>query len=104
MRVSYGRVVCGVLAAVAIAWLASAVDWAAARSALATLGPRAPLIAIPYCFMVACDTIGWRATFERLDGLRLGLLWRMRVATDGVMNSLPGGVALGEALKIVLLK
>src|SRR5688500_17367808 len=53
MGVSWGRVVCGVLAAVAIAWLASAVDWLAARNAPAALGPRAPLIAIPYCFVVA---------------------------------------------------
>jgi uncharacterized protein (TIRG00374 family) len=50
------------------------------------------------------DTCAWRATFEHAKDLPVTLLWRLRIATEAVMNSLPAGVALGETLKAVLLE
>lgn len=104
MRAKYARGACLLLGVGAIALIARHVDWVGVQRSLWALGPRAPLIALPYVLVLVGDTLGWRATFEHSDHVRLVMLWRIRVATDAVMNSLPGGAALGEALKVVLLK
>lgn len=104
MRAKYARAACLLLGVGALALIARQVDWAGVQHNLRALGPRSPLIGLPYVVVMVCDTLGWRATFEHAGRVRIPTLWRMRVATDAVMNSLPGGAALGEALKVVLLK
>lgn len=104
MRASYVRMACLLFGVVAIALAARHVDWPAARASLHAMGVRAPLIVLPYFFVVSFDTLGWHAVFEHPRHTQIGLLWRVRVTTDAVINTLPGGAALGEALKIILLK
>lgn len=104
MRAKLLRVACLLLGCSAIIMAARHVDWNAAQHSLRALGWRALLLALPYALVVSCDTLGWLATFEHARAIRVPLLWRMRVATDAVAYSLPGGAALGEAAKILLLK
>lgn len=79
------------------------VDWHATALYVKQLGTAAPLILVPYAFVLGCDTLGWRASFERPQHAPYWQLWRMRTATEALSNSLPAGVAVGETLKTVLL-
>jgi uncharacterized protein (TIRG00374 family) len=93
-----------VLAAVAAIALAFRhADWRATVAYLRQLGPRALLVPIPSLFIYLSDTIAWRATFERPSRFPLAPLWRIRVAIEAVTGSLPGGVAVGESLRVLLL-
>lgn len=98
------RIVFVIVALAGLALVARNVDWPAAWRTLQRLGARAPLIAIPYALVLALDSLGWRNTFERPHGVRVFELWRIRVATEAVSNSLPAGPAIGEALKAVILQ
>jgi hypothetical protein len=93
-----------VVALAGLALVARNVDWPAAWRTLQRLGARAPLIAIPYAVVLALDSFGWRNTFEHPQGVRVFELWRMRVATEAVSNSLPAGPAIGETLKALILQ
>lgn len=94
-----------VLVAVGVlALVASNVDWPAALRALQRMGARAPLILLPPGLIMAFDAAGWRNTFEHPRSLRFFELWRMRVATEAVNNSLPAGPAIGETLKALILQ
>jgi uncharacterized membrane protein YbhN (UPF0104 family) len=78
------------------------VDWPSAAARVGGLGLRAPLVLIPYFFMLLSDTLGWQATFDR--PIKLAALWHLRVATEAVVASLPAGVAVGESLRVLLLE
>jgi hypothetical protein len=93
-----------VVALAGLALVARNVDWPAAWRTLQRLGARAPLIAIPYAVILLLDSMGWRNTFEHPQRIRLFELWRMRVATEAVSNSLPAGPAIGETLKALILQ
>ncbi|HKP58349.1 MAG TPA: lysylphosphatidylglycerol synthase transmembrane domain-containing protein [Polyangiales bacterium] len=96
---------CLALLALAGLWfMARNLDWDATLSTLRQLGVRAPLIALPYAVVLSCDTLGWRYTFERPSDVRYFMLWRMRVATEAVANSLPAGPALAETVKAFILQ
>jgi uncharacterized membrane protein YbhN (UPF0104 family) len=97
------RVSCLLAGAAALAVAARHVDWPAARQSLRAIGPAAPLLLAPALLAATCDAIAWRASFESMHAMAVGRLWRVRVAADAVFNSLPGGPALGEGLRIVLL-
>ena len=79
-------------------------DWHQTWRALAELGGHAPLVVMVYFLVLSCDTLGWRYTFERPSQLRFWRLWRVRIATEAVSNSLPAGPALAETVKAVLLQ
>jgi hypothetical protein len=98
------RVAFTLVALVALLLVARTVDWPQALHALSRLGARAPLVVMPAFFVVSCDTLGWRATFERSRRLPFWALFRIRLATDAVSNSLPAGPALSEGLKVVILQ
>jgi hypothetical protein len=87
-----------------LALVARNVDWPAAWRALQSMGARAPLIAIPYAIILAIDSVGWRNTFEHPQGISFLALWRIRIATEAVSNSLPAGPAIGETLKAMILQ
>lgn len=79
------------------------VDWHATSLYLRQLGTAAPLVLLPYACSLCCDTLGWKTSFEHPRALPFGQLLRLRTATEALSNSLPGGMAVGEALKTVLL-
>jgi uncharacterized membrane protein YbhN (UPF0104 family) len=90
--------------AVALSLLFRNVEWHAVREHLARLGIRALLVPIPAFFVLLSDTVAWRATFERPSQFPLAPLWRVRASVDAVAGSLPGGVAAGEPLRVLLLE
>jgi hypothetical protein len=92
------------VAAAAMVVLARRVDWTSANEHIRQLGVRAPLAFAPYFFVLLVDTMGWQRTFDRVPRLRLDVLWRIRVATEAVIASLPAGVAIGEPLRVLLLE
>jgi hypothetical protein len=98
------QVAFAVVALAGLALVARNVDWPAAWRALQRLGVRAPLIVLPYGLVLGFDSLGWRNTFEHLKLLRLFELWRIRIATEAVSNSLPAGPAIGETLKAMILQ
>jgi uncharacterized membrane protein YbhN (UPF0104 family) len=79
------------------------VDWHTTSLYLRQLGSAAPLVLIPYACSLCCDTLGWKTSFEHPRRLPFTQLLRLRVATEALSNSLPGGMAVGETLKTVLL-
>ncbi|HEY2733509.1 MAG TPA: lysylphosphatidylglycerol synthase domain-containing protein [Polyangiales bacterium] len=104
MKLNALRVLLLTLMAALVALFMSRVDWPTTLHYLRTMGPRAPLVLVPYVFVVACDTLGWRASFETPHHLSLPKLWCIRIATDALSNSLPAGPAVGETLKALLLR
>jgi hypothetical protein len=104
MKINALRVLLLTLMAAMVALLMSRVDWPTTLHYLRQMGPRAPLVLVPYLFVVACDTLGWRASFETPNRLSLAKLWCIRIATDALSNSLPAGAAVGETLKALLLR
>jgi len=94
----------GLLALGGLWFVARNLDWDATLRTLKQLGVRAPLIALPYVLVLSCDTLGWRYSFERPRELPYFTLWRMRVATEAVSNSLPAGPALAETVKAFILQ
>jgi glycosyltransferase 2 family protein len=104
MKVKGTRILSLLLAAAMLCWLLSRVDWPATEHYLQRLGARAPLVLLPYLFVVACDTFGWQASFETPRRMSVYMLWCIRVATDALANSLPAGMAVGETMKALLLR
>jgi hypothetical protein len=103
MKASTWRTATLVIITLAMAVFLSRMDWHATALHLQQLGATAPLMFLPYACVLSCDTLGWRYTFERPRSLRYWALWRVRVVTEAVANSMPAGVAVGETLKTVLL-
>ncbi len=67
------------------------------------IGPAAILIIVPYGFVFLTETIAWRLAL-RTDPLPgVGRMFLIRVATDALLYSIPGGVALAEPMRPVLL-
>ena len=93
-----------VVAAGTVALLARRVNWTLAKGDLGQLGVDAPLALLPYLFVVVGDTLGWRRTFERPQWPKVGVLWRIRIATEAVAASVPAGVAVAEPLRVLLLE
>jgi len=98
------RLVVLALAGAALLALSRAVDWTATLASLTQLGWLAPIVLVPYLSVLVCDSLGWQATFEKPERMRLGALLRLRVATEAVANSLPAGVAVAETLKAIVLQ
>jgi len=69
------------------------------------LGPKALLLCVPAVFVLVLETLAWRTSLTPLRRpLRYGGLAQVRLATEGVLMSLPGGVVLAEWLMPLLLR
>jgi uncharacterized membrane protein YbhN (UPF0104 family) len=90
-------------AGTAVFFLFRHVDWRATEGYLGHLGVRALLVPVPTFFILLSDTIAWRATFEHPSRFPLAPLWRVRAAVDAVTGSVPGGLAVGESIRVLLL-
>jgi len=98
--------VSGALLAALILWLAFRdVNVGQVRALLGALGPMALVIPLPQLVSFSCETLGWRWAFRRLGRrVRFLPLLRVRVTTDALTHSLPGGVVFCESVAFVLLK
>ena len=96
----------GVAIAVLILWLAFRdVDVHHVRSLLGSLGLLVLVIPLPQLVSFSCETVGWRWAFRRLRRrVQFLPLLRVRLTTDALTHSLPGGVVFCESVAFVLLK
>ncbi len=80
------------------------VSWARVTTLLGTLQGSAWLIALPFAMAQLTETCAWKLTFKEL-GCRVpyGALLRVRMACEGVAQTLPGGMLIAESLKPALL-
>lgn len=96
----------GLAAAAAILWIAfREVNVRRVREMIAGLGWPALLIPLPMLVTFCCETLGWRGSF-RVIGRRVPFwpLLRVRITTDALTHSLPGGVLFCESAALLLLK
>ena len=87
---------------VRVLWMA---DVAAVARLLAEVGPLAGLAVVPYGVAVTVDTAGWAAILRGLEA-RVAT-WRLlglRLSTEAVHLSFPGGPLLAEGLKVWFLR
>jgi hypothetical protein len=79
-------------------------DLAQVSELLGRAGPLLPLIFLPQLMSFTSETIGWRMAFGCV-GIAVDPwpLLRVRVATEAVLQSLPGGALWCESLKPALL-
>jgi len=103
MKASYVRALLLTAMAIVLAVMIYHVDWHTTGTYLRRLGPSALLGLLPYAFVLGCDTLGWLWSFEQ-QGLSFWPLWKVRAITEAMANSMPGGIAVGDTLKAVLLK
>ena len=68
------------------------------------IGPAAFLIVIPFGFVFLVESLAWRLTIRTDPPPRLRSLFLIRMATDAVLYSIPGGVAFAEPMRPLLLK
>jgi len=68
------------------------------------IGLAALLVPLPYAIVFWADTMAWRCTIRSLPAPRVGGMFLVRVATDALLNSIPGGVAVAEPMRPVLLR
>ena len=61
-------------------------------------------VLLPYGLIILAESIAWRLTIRRKPGPEPGRLCLIRVATDAILYSVPGGVALAEPMRPVLLQ
>ncbi|MBL0174786.1 MAG: flippase-like domain-containing protein [Ignavibacteria bacterium] len=68
-------------------------------------GPWLALLFVPVLMMTMADSIGWRLCHARsAHSMRLGRLYRIRVGTDALLNAVPGGVAIAETMRPILVR
>jgi len=67
------------------------------------LGYSLPLILLPSVFVLLLDVLGWRQCMNTTQFISLRTLLAIRISTDALMNTLPGGVAVAEPMRIVML-
>jgi uncharacterized protein (TIRG00374 family) len=68
------------------------------------IGPAACVILLPYGIVFLVETVAWRLTIRTAPLPRLRPLFLIRVATDALLYSIPGGVAIAEPMRPLLLK
>jgi uncharacterized protein (TIRG00374 family) len=61
-------------------------------------------VLLPYGLIILAESIAWRLTIRRKPGPEPGRLCLIRMATDAILYSVPGGVALAEPMRPVLLQ
>jgi hypothetical protein len=62
------------------------------------------VILLPYGFIFLMESLAWQFTIGGPVRPGLGKLYLIRVATDALMYSIPGGVAVAEPMRPVLLQ
>ena len=68
------------------------------------MGLFAFVILLPYGFVFLAESYAWRFTIRTAPHPGIARLFRVRVATDALLYSIPGGVAVAEPLRPVLLR
>jgi len=68
------------------------------------MGLAALLVPLPYAIVFWADTMAWRCTIRSSPPPRMRSVFGVRVATDALLNSIPGGVAVAEPMRPVLLR
>ncbi len=68
------------------------------------IGPLAILLLLPYGFVFLAESLAWRLTIRVDPPPGTGALFLIRTATDALLYSLPGGVAVAEPMRPLLLK
>ena len=68
------------------------------------MGVAALLVPLPYAIVFWADTMAWRRTIRGVPPPRAWGVFGVRVATDALLNSIPGGVAVAEPMRPVLLR
>ncbi|MEO7732766.1 MAG: lysylphosphatidylglycerol synthase domain-containing protein [Kofleriaceae bacterium] len=89
----------------AFVWVLSRADLRATFPVFAAAGPVLFLALLPFLGQIALDALAWRAL---LGGLGHRLAWSrltaIRLSTEAVLQSMPGGSLIGESLKPYLLR
>jgi len=62
------------------------------------------LILLPYGLVLLAESFAWRLTIRRAPGPGPGRLYLIRMATDAILYSIPGGVAVAEPMRPALLQ
>jgi uncharacterized protein (TIRG00374 family) len=98
------RWTCWLAGIAAFAAVLSTADLRAAIPIVLGVGPVIALGAIPYLGQIALDALAWRTLLGGL-GHRVawGRLVAVRLSTEAVLQTLPGGTLVGESLKPYLL-
>ena len=94
-----------VLLLIAILWhYFSGLQFSLVADRIRGIGLAALVIAIPFGLIFLVESLAWRLTIRRDPPPGVGLLLLVRVATDALLYSIPGGVAIAEPMRPVLLK
>lgn len=81
-------------------WVVAHAELAAVRAAVARAGPRLALGLVPFGGVLALEALGWQRLYALVGRrVRLRALFGVRVASEAIFLSLPGGPAAVEALK-----
>ena len=62
------------------------------------------VILLPYGFVFLTESLAWRLSIRHTPRPGLGKLYLIRMATDALLYSIPGGVAVAEPMRPVLLQ
>ncbi len=68
------------------------------------IGPMAFLLLLPFGYIFLAESFAWRLTIRKDPRPGIGPLFLIRTATDALLYSIPGGVAVAEPMRPVLLK
>ncbi len=63
-----------------------------------------PIVLIPYALVFLAESFAWRLTIRHTPRPGVGKLYLIRMATDAILYSIPGGVAVAEPMRPVLLQ
>jgi len=96
------HLVVGLVATLLALMVWSRAPWRQVPELVARAGGRLPLALLPWPVSLACDAWAWRALMEPLGLPRVTLLrlWSIRLVSEAVLLSLPGGSVLAEIVKI----
>jgi hypothetical protein len=103
-RTNVIRVVGISLALATLAWTFRGTEPRRIAGLLSSVGGAGALILLPQLLSLFVESVGWRLAFETM-GRRLPLLglFRARMATEALAQTLPMGVVFCESMKPVLL-
>jgi uncharacterized membrane protein YbhN (UPF0104 family) len=98
------RMALATVALLLVARVLWAADWARTGALLRGVGPWLLLALLPFAVGMGLDTVAWKRVLREI-GSRVSYvsLLRMRLASEAVLLSAPGGAVAGEAVKTVLL-
>lgn len=90
---------------IAILWhYFSGLQFSLVAGRIGGIGPAAFVILLPYGLVFLVESFAWRLTIRSDPPPGVGPVFLVRVATDALSYSIPGGVAVAEPMRPVLLK